>query len=324
MKTIIPLFALLAASSLCRAEEPASVTSRKMADCTVPGVIMDKMYEADRRSGDLASSTMPLLDKMKALIAKAPDPKRPIGEQLSGKDNEEFGEIRSRLIALQWHSLIEGRYSKHLELIEKMTESVDTAYRWGREPDEKSPDFAADVTPAILQDVSPINTFNPPKEDHCTLLWALHLQEHPSLVALDEPELQTAAVQVKQLRQKYHVERLDRNLLSPDDQQIFDEAQKTIVRMRREASHAQQIEQIKMLVEATDIIYDAGMKDLQQSAGDPDSSIDTIQQMKKDGKLSAPMAMRIDVWSKLDEKYPSIEAAGMEESKKAMNAAPSK
>ena len=324
MKTAFSVIALLAATSICRAEEPASVTSRKMADCTVPDVIGIRMYESDRRVADLVPTTMPLLNKMKALVEKAHDPKRSVGEQLSRKDNEEFGEIRSRLMALQWHRLIESRYAKHLELIEKMTESVDATYRWGREPDEKSPDFTADVTPAILQDISPIKTFNPPKEDHCTLIWALHLQEHPSLAALNEPELQTAAGHVNQLRQKYHADHLDRKALSPDDQQVFDEAQTTIVRMQREAAHAQQIEQIKMLTEAADVIYVASMKDFEQSAGDPNSSIDTIQQMKKDGRLSAQMALRIGVWSKLDEKYPSSEAVGMEEAKKAMSAAPSK
>lgn len=323
MKIAFSLLALLFAP-LCFAEEPASVTSGKMADCTVPNVVMDESYEADHRVADLAATTLPLLNKMKALAAKAPDPKRSVGEQLSREDNEQFGEIRSRLIALQWHRAIESRYSKHLELIERMTESVDTTYRWGREPDEKSPEFAADITPSILQDVSPINAFNPPKENHCTLVWALHLQEQPSIASLSAPEVDTAAAQVNQLRQKYHVDHLNRDALSPDDQQIFDEAQTTIVRLQREAAHAQQIEQIKMLAEASDMIYDASMKDFDQSGGDPTSSIDTLQQMKKDGKLSAQMAARIGVWSKLDEKYPSSEAIEMKDAKKAMSAAPSK
>ena len=128
----------------------------------------------------------------------------------------------------------------------------------------------------------------------------------------------------KQLQQKYHVTHVNRNALSPDDQRIFNEAQTTIVRMQREAAHAQQIEQIKMLAEASDMIYAASMKDLEQNAGDPDSSIDTLKQMEKDGKLSAEMVMRINVWIKLDEKYPSIEAAGLEALKKANSAAPSK
>jgi regulator of RNase E activity RraB len=324
VKTAFPLFALLVAASICRAEEPASVTSRKMADCTVPDVIGVRLYESDRRVADLTPTTMPLLNKMQALVEKAHDPKRAVGEQLSGKDNEQFGEIRSRLMALQWHRLIEGRYSKHLELIEKMTESVDAKYRWGRDPDEKSSDYMAAVTPAILQDVSPINTFNAPKEDHCTLIWALHLQEQPSLAALNSPDLDTAAAAVKQLQQKYHVTHVDRNALSPDDQRIFDQAQTTLVRLRGEAAHAQQIEQIKSMVEASDMIYDASMKDFEQSAGDPDSSIDTLKKMEKDGKLSAQMVMRINVWIKLDEKYPSTEAAGLEALKKANSATPSK
>ena len=32
----------------------------------------------------------------------------------------------------------------------------------------KRADYMANITPAILQEISPINTFNPPKEDHCT------------------------------------------------------------------------------------------------------------------------------------------------------------
>ncbi|PMS33204.1 hypothetical protein [Trinickia symbiotica] len=324
MKTTLPLFALLVIASICRAEEPASVTSRKMADCTVPDVIGVRMYESDRRVAELSPTTMPLLDKMKALADKAHDPKRPVGEQLSGKDNEQLGEIRSRLMALQWHRLIESRYSKHLQLIEEMTESVDAKYRWGRDPDEKSSDYMADVTPAILQDISPVNTFNPPKEDHCTLVWALYLQEQPSLAALNAPELDAAAAAAKQLQQKYHVAHVDRNALSPDDQRIFDQAQTTLVRMQRDAAHAQQIEQIKTMVEASDLIYDTSMKDFDQSAGDPDSSIDTLKQMEKDGKLSAQMVMRVNVWLKLDEKYPSTEAAGLDALKKATSAAPSK
>ena len=125
------------------------------------------MYESDRRVADLVPTNLPLLDKMKVLVEKAHDPKRAVGEQLSGKDNEEFGEIRSRLMAMQWRRLIESRYSKHLQLIEKMTESVDAKYRWAATRTKRA-DYMANITPAILQEISPINTFNPPKEDHCT------------------------------------------------------------------------------------------------------------------------------------------------------------
>ena len=150
------------------------------------------------------------------------------------------------------------------------------------------------------------------------------MQEQPSLVALNALDLDAAARRVNRLRQKYHVDRLDRNVLSPDDQRIFDEARTTIVRLQREATRAQQVEQIRMLAQASDVIYDANMKDFERSAGDPDSPINTLSQMEKEGKLSAPMVMRINVWSKLDDKYPSTEAAAMADAKKAMSVAPSK
>ena len=41
-----------------------------------------------------------------------------------------------------------------------------------------------------------------------------------------------------------------------------------------------------MLAQASDVIYDANMKDFERSAGDPDSPINTSQ-MEKEGKLSA-------------------------------------
>lgn len=323
MKTTVALLALIFAS-LCAAEEPASVTSRKMADCTVSDVIGVKMYESDHRSAALAPSILPLLNKMKALADRASDPKRAVGDQLSGKDNEEFGEIRSRLMALRWRQLVESNYSNHMDLIEKMAEAVDTSYRWGRDPDEKSPDYLVQITPGALQQISPINSFNPPTENHCTLIWALHLQEQPSLAALNNPELDTAAAKAKQLQQKYHVDHIDRRVLTPDDQQVFDQAQATLLRMQREAVHAQQIEQIKTMVEAADIVYTASMNDLEQSAGDPNSSVDTLQQMKNDGRLSGQMAIRVGLWKKLDKKYPSMQAIMMRETAKAMSAEPSK
>jgi hypothetical protein len=318
MKIKIALFALLFAS-LCSAEEPASVTSRKLADCTVPEVVSIESYEANRRAADLAPAILPLIDKMKALANKAPDPKRSVGEQLSGKDNEEFGEIRSRMMTLQWHELIESRYEKHLELIETMTESVDTIYRWGRYPDAKDPNLMADVTPSALQQLEPIKTFDAPKEEHCTLIWALHMQEQPSLVALNDPSLDAASNQTNQLSRKYHTDHLDRSVMSRDDQQILDEVQTVITRMQREESHAEQIEQIKTMAEAADLIYQVSMKDFDRSGGDPDASIDTLQQMKKDGTLTTRMAQRIAAWSKLDEKYPSDQALGLQEAAKAMS-----
>ncbi|MGN6083160.1 hypothetical protein [Trinickia sp.] len=324
MKTALPLLALVIAASICRAEEPDSVTARKMADCTVPAVVGIKMYEADQRIADLVPTTMPLLTRMQALVAKAHNPKQPVGEQLSGEDNEEFGEIRSRLMTLQWHQLIESRYAKHMQLIEKMDEAVDTAYRWGREPDESSPDFMADATPAVLQQVNPINSFAPPAGDHCTLLWALHLQEQPSLTALNGRELDAAVAQVKQLQLKYNTQHVNRSALSTGDQRVFDDAQATLQRLQREATHAQEIEQIKMMAEAAETIYTASMKELEQSAGDPNSSINTLQKMQHEGRISAQMATRIGVWSKLDEKYPSDQAIEMQQMQKAMAATPGK
>lgn len=296
-----------------------------MADCTVPKVVMNKSHEADGRADALYPTIRPLLLQMKALAEKASDPKRAIGDQLSAADSEQFGEVRSRLLALQWRALVEGNYSKHMELIEMMAEAVDTDYRWGREPDEKSPDFLVDVTPGALQQISPMKNIDTPKEDHCTLIWALHLLEKPSLDALSQPnEVRAAQGQFSQLEQKYHVERLDRNALSTDDQRTFDAAQGTLVRLQREAKHVQQIEQIKTMVEAADIIYAASISDLEQSAGDPKSSINTLQQMKKDGRLSDEMAIRVGMWNKLDEKYPSMQATMMKETAKAMSGAASK
>jgi hypothetical protein len=325
MKTIFPLVALLAATSLCYAEEPASVTNKKIVDCTVAKVVMTEKYESLQRINALYPSIRLLLTEMQALAAKAHDPKRPVGEQLSGQDNEHFGELRSRLMALQWRNLIESRHSKHMELIEKMGESVDLDYRWGRAPDEKSPYYMVDVTPDMLQRISPINTFNTPKENHCTLLWALHLLEQPSIAAVFANEVDTATGQINQLRQKYHiVDRINRNALSPDDQRVLDGAEGTLVRIVRDGAHVEKIEQIKSMAEAADMIYTAGMKDVEQSAGDPNSPINTLQQMKKERKLSDQMETRIIVWEKLDEKYPSAEAIGLQKSAKAMSAAPDK
>jgi hypothetical protein len=317
MKPMTVLLSVALVSSYALAEEPDDVLKLQVAECTVPADIGARRFESLHRIAD--TPIIPVLNQIKALAAKARDSSLSVGEQLSGQDNARFGELRQQMIAMQTRSLVESRYDKHLELLEKMAEAADGSYRWGSEADQKSPYAAAFGALTLLEVGDPLNSYAAPTEQHCSLLWALHKQEQPSIDALNKPEIGAASDQIGDLRSRYNAPSLDRSKLSPSDQQTYDGARRILLRAKPEADNINAVEQLKTMARALDLIYATEMTDLNQSGGDPASLGATLRTMNEHGKIDQKMLMRVGLWRKLDETYPSDQVKMMEQMQKSLH-----
>jgi hypothetical protein len=77
MKKTLVAACLVAVASGLHAEESAGVKEISVADCKLPRVAGQLVYEEITRTGNMAKTMIAMLSTMQAISAKAPDSKRP-------------------------------------------------------------------------------------------------------------------------------------------------------------------------------------------------------------------------------------------------------
>ena len=98
------------AASLCAA---LALTSAEA--CTVELVVDDKYFASIQSEGDRAKQSLKVISRLRALNAKAKDPKKSVGEQLTVAEADEFSRLTQRQAAMMLQSLIEFCASTRLE-----------------------------------------------------------------------------------------------------------------------------------------------------------------------------------------------------------------
>ncbi|MFL9900041.1 hypothetical protein PQR71_18120 [Paraburkholderia fungorum] len=306
MKKTLVAACLVAVASGLHAEESAGVKEISVADCKLPRVAGQLVYEEITRTGNMAKTMIAMLSTMQAISAKAPDSKRPIKDTLSADDLSEFSATRVRVIALQTRQIIESRYERHLELLQQVAQAVDTSYRWGTEPDEKSPIFPTYGLVRLLANGERMTNTAPVNDKECSLDLALYNQERDSIAETNDPRFENAANQIVALRNKYRFAGpVDRNKLSATDKLVFDRTSPIVNDMQRTLDNIKAVEQLRLLASAMKLVRETDLADLDQSAGDPNAVGNTLVEMQKAPGWDARMTTRVGAWAMLDKQYPS-------------------
>ena len=122
------------AASLC-----AALALTRAEACTVESAVGDKTFASIQSDGDRAEQSLKVLGRLRALTLKAKDPKKPVGEQLTVAEADEFSRLTQRQAAMTLQSLIESSYQRDLRVIKQTFDVANGLYLNGREPSEKDP-----------------------------------------------------------------------------------------------------------------------------------------------------------------------------------------
>jgi hypothetical protein len=275
--------------------------------CEFRHVIARMQFESVEKAAAIAEQALPVLKQLEQITNKATHPDKPIKDQLSTEDIVKFTELRERLKTTQIAQLMESRRQRDLMVIEKMTMIADREYRWNDHPAESDPDFIIYSALQLLRFTVKQDDITVPTVQSCTLDYALHLIENEAIEKLNSIKgLDSAISSIKSILAKYGMEKLDRSRLSKADLEKINELENNILNpAERHRSFIKDLENIKLMARASEIMYEANKQDIAFGGGDLDAIGKTIQRKSKNKEFDEDIQLAIGFWTMINKKIPS-------------------
>lgn len=271
--------------------------------CTVEQAT--NQIEADdiQRHGRAAQVTIPMLDELKAIVAKAPDPHRAIGDQLAPRDAARFAEISQRMQQMRLSAYVESAHARDANVAEQMLVAArksyaDVAYM---PSDNDVPGSILVVMRVVLPEQMPRL---PPTGASCTVELAISGQEQAGLRRIHAltTMLHRDGLVVRRLRARYGVDqdgKLDPSKMDPEDARTLETLQVEMQPAFRERTLSLDLQHIRAWWAAADLVYRTRMEDVATYAS-AEHIGDTLQQQANG--LSREQRVLIGLWQKVDER----------------------
>lgn len=96
--------------------------------CSVQRGLDTARLDVIQREGELATAAVPLLDEMGKLSDKAPDPKRPVGEQLDWRDVARLQELSTEFKAGRLADYVLSGRDRDLEIAQEMLNAANAQH----------------------------------------------------------------------------------------------------------------------------------------------------------------------------------------------------
>ena len=298
----MPLFA--------QAAERYKVADLPLDRCELQEVIARMSFESIQNIAVIAEQSMLILDQIGQINSKATIPNKPIGDQLSPEDIAKFAELGQRQKTLTLAQLIESRRQRDLIVIEKMTMLADQNYRWKTEPKEDTQDYIVYSFLALLQ-LSVVYLDDPifaPTSPICNLDHALYSHEEIAITKYNEgnEKLNISMKEINEINAKYGTEKIDRSLLSKSDLKNVNEITNNVFKpMQRHANFIKDIENIKLMGHASEIMYESTKQDIAFGGGDVEAIGQTIKRKTEKNEFDENTIIALGIWSLINEKIPS-------------------
>ena len=258
----------------------------------------------------LASTQIENLNEIKKLSNKATRPGISVGAQLSTEDNVLFDQARQRLITSQMRGVIESRRARDADVILGMVEVADKNYRYQSEVPEGHSDFLYQESLNLLRGAEAISPRNPdirdPVDRSCSFDLALYQVEREGIDRILQTDLSSVTELLHGFQAKYGMTKIDRARLSDSDKARYDDVMQRLVRpYERVVRFVGDLENIRILAKASELIYESDKADLDLAAGDVSKvgkSIDEYVQKTQDLLMLTALTL---LRKKIDAERPS-------------------
>jgi hypothetical protein len=256
-----------------------------------------------------------LLEEIKDLNNTGADPNKPIGDQLSLRDRERFEALSRRLGFLMGVGWIEDEHYRYSRIIEKIWLVANARYHKNYDTTEQNGGYNYQslldlirarfpTTPQILDDI-----VKPPKAI-CTTEMALFLSEGEAIRQLPQ-FYQLASDQARDLnliRSRHHLPPdapIDDKILFPTERSTVAHwataLPELLVTMDRTLVFIGDVEHLRGLAIASEILYGENKRDWINSGGDPDAIGRTVQRSIYEPKVRS----MITLWGTIADRAPS-------------------
>jgi hypothetical protein len=291
------------------AVDPAPIDS--IATCDLPHAVMQVSMRNIETQGALAQAKKEQLNEINRLASKAVKPDVAVGDQLSRDDVVLFEKARERLISTGMRGLIESRRERDANVLLQLVQVSDKNYRYQDEVPKGRSDY---VYQEILRLFRTIEKDHPRKQEvsspageGCSLDRALYSVEEQGLAVVNSMDLRPASDTLHQLQQRYKTEQIERSELSDADRATYDKVLQTLIYpYQRALQFVGDLEDIRILARASQLIYENDKRDLDLSGGDASkvgaTTADFVSKAHPDELTILALALLRD---KIDKDLPS-------------------
>lgn len=306
----LPLFFfLLAISFVANALNETKIDTELNQNPCEYETVINEIYDQSLRNEielyDLQKKTLEGLDKILSNV-KTKNSNQPLIEILRPEDLDEFNELSQKSVQLNMALLVESEKLRDLEIISKMIEIVKTEYYLNKKPAQGTNDewlymLLNEFTDNQIKDI-----MTEPLASGCSLDSSLFDLQLNTYQQSDFKNAHTITPLIESLRNKYNAKTIDKQLvskMSKEDKVVYNNLKTSLKKMNRELTFITRIESIRILLKASDLIYNSSQKDLTISAGDTKSMGTTINNfLKKNDCTQTKLA--ITFWSLTNDKFP--------------------
>jgi hypothetical protein len=238
---------------------------------------------------DRAQQQLLIIKRFEALNSKAKDPKKPVGEQLSMAELEEFGILKQRLATLMLYDNIESNHLRDVEVIKKLFDVANALYISGREPNESDPQHKLLAAMRLMEqipDMKAKKVFTEPRlSNKCSLENAIHEVELESVKRFSNMSLRNdvnTLLEIKRRAPKDASGNIDRAHMRYEDREVVARLERKLAPVFREQQFVVDLENIKGLAHMARLKYELQQKDAIDSGGDLNAVGQSMNRMKLD------------------------------------------
>ncbi len=314
--------AVLLALVATAATGQANVASLSMEQCTVPAVHGLLNYDALANLARISEQQLKVIDQMQTLNDKAKaTPGRPLSESLTKEDASKWGQLQQQASAGLLMSLMESRRQRDLDLLLKQVKLADDEYRWGTTPQEGSPDFLAYAFLLTFRLVWAPKKIAPAEGPPCSMGAALSKLQAEPQAKMDRylPQVEKALAWVRKTNAKYKLAKLDESKYTPAERATLQKYRVDALNPATSAlAFVRDLENLRVLAKAADIIYEGDRSDAAVAVGDADFIGTTVRRRIQAGELGDKMQQAIGYWRKVNDQMPARISKEWAESLKSM------
>lgn len=260
-------------ASVCGVAASLMSGSAFASECTVEGYVGTLVAEAAHRSADIAANQLPLIEEVEQLSTKAKDPKRPVGEQLGMEDLDRFATLTNRIKVIHLSMHLEEMRKRDMKVLGDLFRIATELYAGGPPPQNGDPDFFYFGLLVFMRESFPDTEITTPTAlSPCTWNNVMAMEEHAAVQRLNAGQsLVLEQTQILEAWKAKYGAPLNPEKMNAADRRAFEAIKQTLMQLQAVQWYITDIEHIKAMAGAEEVLQASYRQDILDYGGDVDS-----------------------------------------------------
>lgn len=284
------------------------IASVPVARCTTQEVTTRMDMEGAQGAGDLASGQIPILEETERLSAKATDPKKSVGEQLSQPDLVRFVELSQKIKIGMLSGYVESRRQRDARVLQRLVQIADSEYRFANYQVEGEDAVLRDVLHAmraVANEQRWSRKIDVQNSNVCSFRYAVNALADEALGKIDPATVGESTDALERIAQRNGMASINPDKLSDVDRAEFYRVRRDMAGPIAAFTYAEDMRNLAFLSDAMDLNYRAMKTDVVAGGGDVDAIGKTIDRMVAAGQIGQPQQMGFRALRVINEKIPA-------------------